>query len=260
MGTFPGEQGGTSRGLRHGPLRNFAPMPTGSTSGVAVRIEHGRERDISAVTKATWAGFEGRDTAHTAEAEGPSERHHRPHLTHRQWGGVAGPGRSGSAPGSPKSPSSTVRSRSPGSGKAAQRRRRGGSDAPAGRCRRRRGRPHPPLRRQAHTGHRTDRARNCRRPAARVMGPRTPPAAGPPCGHGGQRPSDMVEMAHRSGPVARPAAGPAQRGPHSAPPGAAARRNVSDTDQRGPAADHRGQPPQDRPRRPCACGNTPTSA
>jgi hypothetical protein len=50
-----------------------------------------------------------------------------------------------------------------------------GSDAPAGRCRRRRGRPHPPLRRQAHTGHRTDRAQNGRRPAARVMSPRPHP-------------------------------------------------------------------------------------
>ncbi|WP_420856888.1 CBS domain-containing protein [Streptomyces populi] len=92
-------------------------------------------------------------------------------------------------PRSPKSPSTTVRSRSPGSWEAARRHRRGGSDAPAGRCRRRRGRPHLPLRRQAHTGHRTDRARNGRRPAAWVMSPRTPPTGGRPCGHGGQSPS-----------------------------------------------------------------------
>lgn len=98
------------------------------------------------------------------------------------------PTRSRSAPRSPKSPSTTVRSRSPGSRKAAQRRRRGGSDAPAGRCRRRRGRPHLPLRRQAHTGPRTDRARNGRRLAARVMSPRTHPLSADLAATGGKGP------------------------------------------------------------------------
>ena len=149
-------------------------MPMGSTSGVAVRIEHGRERDISAVTKATWAGPEGRDTAHTAEAEGPSERFHRPYLTHRQWR----VGRSGALRLSPQISEAAVLD-----GAVTLTGQREGGAAPPSRWVRRarwtvpstRGRPHLPLRRQAHTGHRTDRARNGRRPAARVMSPRTHP-------------------------------------------------------------------------------------
>lgn len=167
------------------------------------------------------------------------------------------PTRSGSAPRSPKSPSTTVRSRSPGSWKAAQRRRRGGSDAPAGRCRRRRGQPHLPLRRQAHTGHRTDRARNGRRLAARVMSPRTPPTVGRPCGHGGAKALGHGRDGPPIGSVARPAAGPTQRGPHPGPLGAAARRNVSDTDQRGPAADHRRAHRRNHRPRTAAAGTLP---
>lgn len=46
---------------------DIAPMPMRSASGVAIAVEHGRQMDIYAVTKTTWAALKGRDTPHTAE-------------------------------------------------------------------------------------------------------------------------------------------------------------------------------------------------
>lgn len=76
------------------------------------------------------------------------------------------------------------------------------------------------------------------------------------------RPRGAKALGHgRDGPpigsVARPAAGPTQRGPHPGPLGAAARRNVSDTDQRGPAADHRRAHRRNHRPRTAAAGTLP---
>ncbi len=142
------------------------------------------------------------------------------------------------SPRSPKSPSTTVRSRSPGSWKAAQRRRRVGPTRPLA------------VSSTSCTTSSTafdDRHTQATGPTEHGMADdwlRGSRAHGPHPLSAGLAATGGKALGHgRDGPpigsVAPPAAGPAQRGPHPGPLGAAARRNVSDTDQRGPAADHR---------------------